>query len=116
MSIYYVPKWTFNWTEQASFYVVFAELGDEWGAIVFESEVEYNFIKENLRDDQNQEYFINGSFHDESHSIGFSFSFHLYTPRQSGNKTFIIFFSDNICKSNWQRLDNYWEGLYIYLG
>ena len=30
-------------------YVVFAELGNGWGAIVFESEVVFDFIEENLR-------------------------------------------------------------------
>ena len=79
-------------------YVVFVELGSGWGAIVFESEVEFDFIEENLRTNQDQEYFVNGSFYDESFSIGFPLSFQIYSPRQSGNCTFTIYFSDNICK------------------
>ena len=73
-------------------YVVFVELGSGWGAIVFESEVEFHFIEENLRADQNQEYFVNGSFYDEIFSIiNFPLGFQVYTPRQSSNKTFTIF-------------------------
>ena len=75
---------------------MFAELGNGWGAIVFESEVEFDFIEENLRTDQNQEYFVNGSFYDESFSIGISLSFQVYSPRQSSNCTFTIHFSANI--------------------
>ena len=47
-------------------YVMSVELGSGWGAIVFESEVEFDFIEENLKTDQDQEYFVNGSFYDES--------------------------------------------------
>ena len=79
-------------------YVVFAELGSGWGPIVFESEVEFYFIEENLRTDQDQEYFVHGSFYDESFSIGFPLSFQIYSPRQSGNCTFIIYFSSYFCK------------------
>ena len=75
---------------------MFAELGNGWGAIVFESEVEFDFIEENLRTDQQQEYFVNGSFYDESISIGISLSFQVYSPKQSGNCTFTIYFSANI--------------------
>ena len=86
---------------------MFVELGSGWGAIVFESEVEFDFIEENLRTDQDQEYFVNGSYYDESFSIitYFPFSFQIYSPRQSGNCTFTIYFSDNICKYERQRLD-----------
>ena len=73
-------------------YGVFVELGNGWGAIVFESEVEFDFIEENLRADQDQEYFVNGSFYDETFSIiNHPLSFQVYTPRQSSNKTFTIF-------------------------
>ena len=89
-------------------YVVFVELGDGWGVIVFESEVEFDFIEENLRADQDQEYFVNGSFYNELFSLlQFALSFQAYTPRKSGNNTFTIYFTDNICKYERQRSDSY---------
>ena len=79
-----------NNKKKPNFYLVFIELGDGWGAVEMESEVEYFFIEENLRTDQNQEYWVNGSFYEESFSIGRPLSFQVYTPRQSGNTCILL--------------------------
>ena len=73
------------------FHLVLVELGSGWGAVKMESDVEYNFIEKHIRTDQNQEYWIDGSLYDETQRIPAfpSFSFQLYSPRQSG-KTCIV--------------------------
>ena len=69
-------------------YPVFVELGDGWEAVVFESEVEFDFIEKNLRTNQDQEYFVNGSFRDQLLSILYpevAIGITEYSPGQKGN-------------------------------
>ena len=65
-----------------------SELGDGYGAAVFESEQEFYFIEESLRTDQ--DYFVKGSFHNEmlytvTEFLSNGVAIHAYSPRQTGN-------------------------------
>ena len=64
-------------------FFLFADLGDGWDTALFESEQEFEFVEENLRPDQDQEYFVNGSSLFEE--FGLSTGFQRYSPRQTGN-------------------------------
>ena len=73
-----------------------SELGNGWGSTLIESEQEWNFIEENLRTDQEQDYFIGGSYYNQSHFEFFdptywfnsNFSVRSYSTRQQGNDLF----------------------------
>ena len=65
---------------------LFVDLGDGWDAAVFESEQEFEFVEENLRPNQDQEYFVNGSSLLEGFVLRFGFDFTGYSLRQTGKK------------------------------
>ena len=65
-----------------------------------ESLQEYHFIRENLRTDQEQDYFVGGSYSNPNTFVlfppsnaGILYKFESYSPRQSGDLFFnIIYF------------------------
>ena len=64
---------------------MFVELGDGWGAPVIESEDEFDFIEQNLKNNQDRDHFVNGSYYDETLYNGHPFSFQAYSPKQLGD-------------------------------
>ena len=70
-----------------------SEIFTGWEAISLESEQERDFIEQNLKTDQDQDYFVGGSIYDETlfdffyPAWGFTypFSFQAYSPRQTVN-------------------------------